>query len=77
MSASKNRWYWEEMSMTGGWAPVASYDAPATCVAADGALRIKKTAGIGPRIRTEPIAIHRLFQHLPLGWLQAKYGGEK
>lgn len=68
------KWFWEEMSMTGAWAPVAAPDKPATAKSG-GHLRIKKTGGIGPRIRKEPQEIAARHQGLTLDVLKDIYGG--
>lgn len=65
------KWYWEQATFGGGWAPVSGPDKP-SIKTTNGVARIARGEGLGPRVRavTEIPADHH---HLTLGQLFEVY----
>lgn len=66
-------YFFEQMGQTGRWCPVVQ-PGPVPITQAGGVLRLKRSDGIGPRLRREPQKISRGHEALTLDQLAESYG---
>lgn len=65
------KWFVEELGTTGSWQP-ALYS---FCPEVGKNMRIKRSNGVGPKVRNQPVKIEDQDYHLNLYTLQRIYGG--